>query len=94
MHATRAATEDELLEQSRPRLESLLQEGVTTVEIKSGYGLDLENEAKMLRVARRLESEHAVTVSTSLLAAHALPPEFAGAPTTTSTRSSTTGSRK
>ena len=78
MRATRAATEDELLEQSRPRLESLLQEGVTTVEIKSGYGLDWETETKMLRVARRLESAHAVTVATSLLAAHALPPEFAG----------------
>jgi imidazolonepropionase len=78
MRATRAATEDELLEQSRPRLESLLREGVTTVEIKSGYGLDLESEAKMLRVARRLESGYAVTVSASLLAAHALPPEFAG----------------
>jgi imidazolonepropionase len=78
MRATRAATEDELLRQSRPRLRSLLEEGVTTVEIKSGYGLDFENEAKMLRVARRLEAEHAVTVSTSLLAAHALPPEFAG----------------
>ncbi len=78
MRATRAATEDELLEQSRPRLESLLQEGVTTVEIKSGYGLDWDTETKMLRVARRLESGHAVTVSTSLLAAHALPPEFEG----------------
>ena len=78
MRATRAATEDELTGQSRPRLRSLLEEGVTTVEIKSGYGLDCESEAKMLRVARRLESEHTVTVSTSLLAAHALPPEFAG----------------
>jgi imidazolonepropionase len=76
MRATRAATEGELLEQSRPRLTSLLQEGVTTVEIKSGYGLDFESESRMLRVARRLEAEHAVTVSTSLLAAHALPPEF------------------
>jgi imidazolonepropionase len=78
MRATRAATEDELVEQSRPRLESLLQEGVTTIEIKSGYGLDFDSEAKMLRAARRLESQHAVTVSTSLLAAHTLPPEFAG----------------
>jgi imidazolonepropionase len=78
MRATRAASEDDLLEQSRPRLQSLMQEGVTTVEVKSGYGLDFENEAKMLRVARRLESALAVTVSTSLLAAHALPPEFAG----------------
>jgi imidazolonepropionase len=78
MRATRAASEDDLLEQSRPRLQSLMQEGVTTVEIKSGYGLEFESEAKMLRVARRLESQLAVTVSTSLLAAHALPPEFAG----------------
>jgi imidazolonepropionase len=78
MRATRAATQDELVEQSRPRLRSLLEEGVTTVEIKSGYGLDFESEAKMLRAARRLESEEPVTVSTSLLAAHALPPEFAG----------------
>jgi imidazolonepropionase len=78
MRTTRAAGEEELLRQSRPRLESLLQEGVTTVEIKSGYGLDLDTEIKMLRVARRLESEHPVTVTTSLLAAHALPPEFAG----------------
>jgi imidazolonepropionase len=78
MHATRAADEDELLEQGRPRLLSLLHEGVTTVEIKSGYGLEPGTEAKMLRVARRLEVEHPVTVSTSYLAAHALPPEFAG----------------
>ena len=78
VRATRAASEDELVAQSRPRLQSLLAEGVTTVEIKSGYGLELESEARMLRAARRLEAEHPVTVSTSLLAAHALPPEFAG----------------
>jgi imidazolonepropionase len=78
VRATRAASEDELVEQSRPRLQSLLAEGVTTVEIKSGYGLELETEARMLRAARRLGAEHPVTVSTSLLAAHALPPEFAG----------------
>jgi imidazolonepropionase len=78
VRATRAASEQQLLEQSRPRLRSLLAEGVTTVEIKSGYGLELETEARMLRVARRLEAEHPVTVSTSLLATHALPPEFAG----------------
>ncbi|HQR48148.1 MAG TPA: imidazolonepropionase [Steroidobacteraceae bacterium] len=78
VRATRAASEDDLVEQSRPRLASLLAEGVTTVEIKSGYGLDFEGESKMLRAARRLESEHPVTVSTSLLAAHALPPEFSG----------------
>jgi imidazolonepropionase len=78
VRATRATSEDELLRQSTPRLVSLLQEGVTTVEIKTGYGLDCASEEKMLRVARRLEAAHPVTVSTSLLAAHALPPEFAG----------------
>jgi imidazolonepropionase len=78
VRATRAASEDELLRQSLPRLESLLQEGVTTVEIKSGYGLEFETEARMLRVARRLEASRPVTVATSFLAAHALPPEFAG----------------
>jgi imidazolonepropionase len=67
-----------LVEQSRPRLQSLLAEGVTTVEIKTGYGLEFETEARMLRAARRLEAAHPVTVSASLLAAHALPPEFAG----------------
>ena len=78
VRATRAASEDELCAQSVPRLQSLLAEGVTMVEIKSGYGLELESEARMLRVARRLGAEHPVTVATSLLAAHALPPEFAG----------------
>ena len=78
VRATRAASDDELVEQSRPRLQSLLAEGVTTVEIKSGYGLEPETEARMLRAARRLGAEHPVTVSTTLLAAHALPPEFAG----------------
>jgi len=78
VRATRAASEDELAAQSRPRLASLMSEGVTTVEIKSGYGLELATEARMLRVARRLEAAHPVTVSTSLLAAHALPPDFAG----------------
>jgi imidazolonepropionase len=78
VRATRTATDDELTEQSRPRLQSLLAEGVTTVEIKSGYGLEFGTEARMLRVARRLEAGHPVTVSASLLAAHALPPEFAG----------------
>ena len=80
VRATRAASELELLEQARPRLQSLLAEGVTTVEIKSGYGLTLESEARMLRVARRLAAEHPVTVSATLLAAHALPPEFDGRP--------------
>jgi imidazolonepropionase len=78
VRATRAASEDELLRQSLPRVRSLLAEGVTTLEIKSGYGLELEAEAKMLRVARRIGSELPVRVATSFLGAHALPPEFAG----------------
>ncbi len=78
VRATRTAGDSALLAQSRPRLRSLLEEGVTTVEIKSGYGLDLETETRMLRVARRLGDEEPVTVSTSFLGAHALAPEFAG----------------
>jgi imidazolonepropionase len=78
VRATRAASVDELLRQSEPRLRSLLQEGVTTVEIKSGYGLDLASERRMLLAARALGSRLPVTVVTSLLAAHAVPPEFAG----------------
>lgn len=74
----RAASEDELVAQSLPRLDALLAEGVTTVEIKSGYGLDLESEAKSLRAARRLGQERRVTVKTTFLGAHALPPEAAG----------------
>ena len=75
--ATRAASEDDLLRAARPRLEALLAEGVTVVEIKSGYGLDLENELKQLRVARALGESLPVTVKTTFLGAHALPPEFA-----------------
>ena len=75
VRATRAASEDELLRQSLPRLDSLLREGVTTIEIKSGYGLDPASERKMLRTARRLPQERKVTVSTTFLGAHALPPE-------------------
>lgn len=74
--ATREADEESLLEAASIRLEKLLEEGVTTVEIKSGYGLDTETELKMLRVARRLGEQHAVTVRTTFLGAHALPPEF------------------
>ncbi|MET0856190.1 MAG: imidazolonepropionase [Telluria sp.] len=80
VRATRAATEDELLRQSLPRVASLLAEGVTTIEIKSGYGLDFESEARMLRVARRVASELPVNVATTFLGAHALPPEFSGRP--------------
>ncbi len=76
--ATRAASEDDLLAQSETRLKSLLAEGVATLEIKSGYGLDLDSELKTLRVARRLGEKYPVRVRTTLLAAHALPPEYAG----------------
>ena len=78
VRATRAATEDELFRQSAARLEPLLAEGGTAVEIKSGYGLDLDSERKMLRVARQLGERYPVTVYTTFLGAHALPPEFAG----------------
>jgi imidazolonepropionase len=91
----RAASEDELVMQSLPRLDALIDEGVTTIEVKSGYGLDLENEAKSLRAARRLgfEMSHTptpnpspqgeggarpITITTTCLAAHALPPEANG----------------
>jgi imidazolonepropionase len=76
--ALRAATEDDLVAQAHPRLDALVAEGVTTVEIKSGYGLDLENEAKSLRAARRLGETSPVTVRTTFLGAHALPPEANG----------------
>ncbi|NHZ37659.1 imidazolonepropionase [Massilia rubra] len=78
VRATRAASEDELLRQSLPRVASLLAEGVTTLEIKSGYGLTLDDEAKMLRAARRVAHMLPVAVSATFLGAHALPPEFAG----------------
>ncbi|MBA6063421.1 imidazolonepropionase [Pseudomonas mosselii] len=78
VRATRAASEDELLASARQRVQALMRDGVTTIEIKSGYGLDLENERKMLRVARRLGEELPVTVRSTCLAAHALPPEYAG----------------
>ncbi|MEM5326203.1 imidazolonepropionase [Paraburkholderia sp. JHI2823] len=78
VRATRAADEASLYAQSAPRLEALLAEGVTAVEIKSGYGLDLASERKMLRVARELGERYPVTVRTTFLGAHALPPEFAG----------------
>jgi imidazolonepropionase len=71
----RDATEDDLLSQTLPRLDALIAEGVTTVEVKSGYGLALEHERKSLRVARRLAAERPVRVSTTFLGAHALPPE-------------------
>ncbi len=77
VQATRAASEEELAAAALPRLNGLAAEGVTTLEVKSGYGLDTENELKMLRAARRLGAEQgAVEVVTSFLGAHALPPEF------------------
>ncbi|AQR71361.1 imidazolonepropionase [Janthinobacterium sp. LM6] len=80
VRATRAASDDELLRQSLPRVLALLAEGVTTLEIKSGYGLDAASEAKMLRVARRIGQQLPVSVRTTFLGAHALPPEYAGQP--------------
>jgi imidazolonepropionase len=77
MRAVRAASVEQLVDQSAPRLQALLAEGVTTVEIKSGYGLTLADEAKMLRAARALGESFPVTVKTTFLGAHALPPEFA-----------------
>jgi len=78
--ATRAASEEALFQGALPRLRALMAEGVTTVEIKSGYGLDVANEVKMLRVARRLGRELPLTVRATFLGAHALPPEFDGRP--------------
>jgi len=77
VRATRAASEDELFDSARKRLQSLLRDGVTSVEIKSGYGLDLASERKILRVIRRLGAELPVSVRSTCLAAHALPPEYA-----------------
>ena len=76
VRATRAASEDELFASARQRLLNVLRDGVTTVEIKSGYGLSLESERKILRVIRRLGQELPVTVRSTCLAAHALPPEY------------------
>ena len=78
VRAVRAASEQQLFDESAPRLESLLREGVTCVEIKSGYGLTSDDEAKMLRVARRLAQRYPVGVRTTFLAAHTVPPEFKG----------------
>ncbi|MBB6599825.1 imidazolonepropionase [Luteimonas sp. MC1825] len=80
VRATRAADEDALLAESLPRARALLRDGVATLEIKSGYGLDFDNERKMLRVARRIGDTLGIGVRTTFLGAHALPPEFAGNP--------------
>ena len=78
MRATRDASEDELVATALPRLDALIAEGVTTIEVKSGYGLTVEDELKMLRAARALGHERDVRVATTFLGAHALPPEYAG----------------
>ncbi|PAL24574.1 imidazolonepropionase [Sphingopyxis sp. GW247-27LB] len=78
MRATRAASEAELVETALPRLDALIAEGVTTIEIKSGYGLDTANELKMLRAARALAAERRIRVEPTFLGAHALPPEYQG----------------
>lgn len=78
VRAVREASEDELFMQSLPRAQALLRDGATTLEIKSGYGLDLDNERKMLRVARRIGDTLGIGVRPTFLGAHALPPEFAG----------------
>ncbi len=78
MKATRSASQDELVQSALARLDALIAEGVTTIEIKSGYGLTLTDELKMLGAARQLGEARGVTVKTTLLAAHAVPPEYAG----------------
>ncbi len=78
VRATRRASPDELFASAMQRLRMLAADGVATVEIKSGYGLDIDNEIKMLEVGRRLDESTDLTVITTLLAAHAVPPEFAG----------------
>jgi imidazolonepropionase len=75
---TREATEDELVKQSKKRLDSFLQHGVTTVEGKSGYGLDLENELKQLRVMKRLQHEHPIDLIPTFMGAHAVPTDYKG----------------
>jgi imidazolonepropionase len=80
MAATRSASENELVASALPRLDALIAEGATTVEVKSGYGLSLDHELKSLRAARRLGEMRPISVATTFLGAHALPPEFAGNP--------------
>ncbi|TAK73514.1 MAG: imidazolonepropionase [Gammaproteobacteria bacterium] len=80
VRATRQASEEELFQQSRKRVQQLMQSGVTTLEIKSGYGLDWPTELKMLRVAKRIEASLPVTIYKTFLGAHTLPPEYANQP--------------
>ncbi|MGL4308912.1 MAG: imidazolonepropionase [Paracoccaceae bacterium] len=78
--ATRAASEDALLRSALPRIDALIAEGVTTIEVKSGYGLNLETELAMLRAARAIAETRLIRVKTSFLGAHAVPPDYAGRP--------------
>ncbi len=78
VNLTRAATEDDLLAQTLPRIDQMIAGGVTTVEIKSGYGLDIDTELRMLRVARRIPQVRPVDIRTSFLGAHAIPPDYTG----------------
>ena len=78
VRATRAASADELFDAALPRVQALAAEGVATIEIKSGYGLDVTNELKMLEVAKRLDESTGITICTTLLATHTVPPEFEG----------------
>jgi imidazolonepropionase len=80
VRATRAASEDELLAAALQRVDLMLAQGATTVEIKSGYGLDIETELRMLRVARQIPAHRRLSVTTTFLGAHAVPPEFFGQP--------------
>lgn len=78
--ATRTASEDDLLASALPRIDQMIASGATTIEVKSGYGLTIEDELKMLRAARRIADHRRVTVLTTHLAAHAIPPEYKGQP--------------
>ena len=78
--ATRAASEDDLVAAALPRLDAMIRQGTTTVEVKSGYGLTVADELKVLRAARRLAALRPVTITTTHLAAHAIPPEYRGNP--------------
>ena len=76
--ATRAASEDDLVAQALPRLDAMIRQGATTIEVKSGYGLTIDDELKMLRAARRLATLRPVSITTTHLAAHAIPSEYVG----------------
>ncbi|WP_273803698.1 imidazolonepropionase [Providencia rettgeri] len=80
VRATRQMSETALFEKAQPRLEALIREGVTCIEMKSGYGLDYQNEEKQLRVAKKLLAEYPISISSTLLSAHTVPPEFKGKP--------------